>query len=96
MKSQEIIMVLWGCAPEDKVYDLPVYLRSYDPDGNSGWGEIDWTYIRDEALVFDNFEEAIELYRRPSTVLPVRPDGKPNRPLTAFHVEFQPKEAKPL
>jgi hypothetical protein len=33
---------------------------------------------------------AFELWRKPDPRNPVRPDGKPNRPLTAFTVEIVP------
>ena len=35
------------------------------------------------------FEEAFELYRKISVKQPLRADGKPNRPLTAFTVSFE-------
>jgi hypothetical protein len=33
--------------------------------------------------------EWLDLWQRPSTEVPLRPDGRPNRPLTAFTVEFE-------
>ena len=41
-----------------------------------------------EAAVFDDVEAALEYWRTPSTVVPLRGDGMPNRPLTAFTVEI--------
>ena len=36
------------------------------------------------------FEEAFELYTKISVNQPLRADGKPNRPLTAFTIGFEP------
>jgi hypothetical protein len=34
--------------------------------------------------------DAWELWMRPSVTRPVRPDGQPNRPLTAFSIVLRP------
>lgn len=39
-----------------------------------------------KAMAFDSPVDAWEAWRRPSTVTPLRPDGKPNRPMTIFTV----------
>ena len=36
-----------------------------------------------------NPEDAFKLYYKPSSLQPIRPDGKPNRPLTAFTMMFE-------
>jgi hypothetical protein len=41
---------------------------------------------------FKTAGEAWMLWRRPSRVRPVRADGKPNRPLTAFTIEVLDEE----
>ena len=42
---------------------------------------------REKAKQFDSFTEAMEFWRRQSTVHPFRlSDGKPNRPLCAYSV----------
>jgi hypothetical protein len=38
----------------------------------------------DRALLFDTVELALETWNRQSRSTPLRPDGQPNRPLTAF------------
>lgn len=70
--------------------DWPVgaYLAAYDPEANGGWGDAAWTADPAEALVFPGMEAAHECYRAVPVSRPVRPDGKPNRPLTIFAIEF--------
>ena len=66
------------------------YLKSYDPDARGGRGTVETTEDRDQAMQFADAGAAMECWRRPSKVLPLRPDGKPNRPLTAYNVEIEP------
>lgn len=75
------------------------YLRSFNPDWtppgvdpalSDRTGLADWTGNRAEAITFTSYAEAMEFWRQPSTVKPRRPDGKPNRPLTAYTVEVVP------
>ena len=63
-----------------------MYVAEYDPDGNSGFGDV--RFVRDvcDAMHFDSMSEAAQLVNATSTVRPVRPDGLPNRPLTAYTV----------
>jgi hypothetical protein len=71
------------------------YLAAVDYDGNDGRGTFVWTTELDEAIHFDGFASAIDAWRRPSRLRPLRPDGRPNRPLTAFHVEPRLEEGTP-
>ena len=71
------------------------FLVSYDPevhrpDGSYGGGNLFITLDPSKARNFASFEEAIELLKSsPScTCHALRPDGKPNRPLTAFNCEL--------
>jgi hypothetical protein len=62
------------------------YVRRYDPDAHNGLGEV-WTAAEPvDALQFATGVAAAEFYRQASKVKPVRGDGRPNRPLTAFTV----------
>jgi hypothetical protein len=65
-----------------------LYLESFDHDANDGRGEGTYTPDPDHALRFANAAAAMQYWKRVSTVRPIRPDGKPNRPLTAFTVEI--------
>jgi hypothetical protein len=68
--------------PEDTTDGL--WIIDYDPDGYEGCG--DWTHTKDRrrARRFPSAAAVLDYYRQQSTVLPLRPDGKPNRPLTMF------------
>lgn len=41
----------------------------------------------EEAKTFPSVAEALEYWQQISPTVPVRPDGKPNRPLTAYTME---------
>lgn len=75
------------------------YLVSYDPDregsdpeGNRMLAHIDTTPDLDKAAGFRTAADAMLLWKRASKRWPERPDGKPNRPLTAFSVEVSLRE----
>lgn len=63
-------------------------LKSFDVDAADGRGSSDWTGNADEALLFDSAALAMAAWNAQSTVRPLRPDGKPNKPMTAFTVEI--------
>jgi hypothetical protein len=44
---------------------------------------------------FADLAAAVACWKRQSTVRPLRPDGKPNRPLTAFTITFDQVEDAP-
>lgn len=62
------------------------------PDGAAVYpcGRVDFTDDPAEALTFDSIEEALRFRGRRSTTVPERPDGQPNRPLTAFTLAVDP------
>jgi hypothetical protein len=64
------------------------YLRSYDPDAYKGLGQAVWTEDPKLAKLFPSPKDAWEAWQAQSTVRPLRDDGKPNKPLTAFSVEI--------
>jgi hypothetical protein len=63
------------------------WLLRFDADAWSGRGVIKRTQDRAEAKRFASFSDVIECWKTQSTVRPLRPDGKPNRPLTAYSIE---------
>jgi hypothetical protein len=65
------------------------WVKDYDPDARDGLGEVFPTPDLAQAKRFATVREALKFYSQVSRVWPVRPDGKPNRPLTAFTVEFE-------
>jgi hypothetical protein len=59
------------------------YLVSFDFDAMLGQGYGIFTDKPEYAMRFKTLRDAMEFWRTASTVKPVRPDGRPNRPLTA-------------
>jgi hypothetical protein len=74
---------------------LPAYLVRCDFEANGGRGEVHWSVERDKAMRFDNPGAALAYWKTPSQTVPLRPDGKPNRPLSAFAIEIVPVEPPP-
>lgn len=68
--------------------DPPQYVVAYDPEAHDGMGYVESDTDPEEPLTFATVEEAIEFWRQSPDNRPLREDGKPNRPLTAFSVEF--------
>ena len=66
------------------------YLVSCDPEGNDGLGDSEWSPDPARARVFESAAAAVECYRAVPRCRPLRGDGKPNRPLTALHIETEP------
>lgn len=66
------------------------YVETFDVDAYGGRGELDTTAHACLAMRFASRAEAIRFWQRQSRVCPVRADGMPNRPLTAFHVDIGP------
>jgi hypothetical protein len=73
-----------------------MYVLSCDVNAHDGYGEVHLTMDRREAMRFTDAAEAWRYYRRVSRVRPVRADGQPNRPLTAYMVEAHDVDAEPL
>lgn len=63
------------------------YLEWSDPDADRGRGAEKWTDDIAHAKRFASFMDAMDCWKAQSTVVPFRPDGRPNRPLTAYSVE---------
>lgn len=84
-----IRIVLIGRA-DGRTEGLPVgnYLASYNPEGAGGNGVAKWTPDPTQAMTFATAEAATSCYRAVPYNRPLRPDGKPNRPLTIFTVAF--------
>jgi hypothetical protein len=64
------------------------YVKTFTPDGHGGCGYLVTTDKIEEAKRYTSKADALEDWRAQSTTHPLRPDGKPNRPLTAFHCEI--------
>jgi hypothetical protein len=62
------------------------FVKTFDPDAFDGRGDLTTTPDLADALRFETSYAAMEFWRQQSMVAPIRMDGKPNRPLTAFTV----------
>jgi hypothetical protein len=86
-------------APSSKKYVIrdvttEEYLASFDPDVREPGvdyptGYAEWTSVPGEAMTFPTHAEALIFWKTQSTATPLRPDGKPNRPLTAFSISVE-------
>lgn len=71
---------------------LGEWVKRYDPEAYDGQGDVETTSDPAQALVFPSHREAWDCWRQVPRNRPVRPDGKPNRPLTAFTVTIEKVE----
>lgn len=86
-----IIMELIAPAHTGQRFSAPIYLREYNAEGGDGvHGAIRTTLLPSEAHRFASVIEAHDAYRAINKKHPTRPDGQPNRPLTAFTVSIFP------
>ena len=65
------------------------YLETYDPEAHEGRGFAQFTSDLAKAMKFDTHAQAFDLWKSTPRSRPTRPDGKPNRPLTAFTINFE-------
>ena len=68
------------------------FVQEYDPNRNDESDRPHTVYLTTtlnllEAKKFDNVAAALEFWKLTDERCPLRPDGEPNRPLTAFSVE---------
>jgi hypothetical protein len=64
------------------------YLAEFDPDGFDGRGYARAVSDPRYAMIFHGNAAAFAYWKTQSTDKPFREDGQPNRPLTAYTVEF--------
>lgn len=64
------------------------YLQDYDIEAYDGRGWAIGTNDLKKAKRFASMSEAIDAWNTQSKVRPLREDGKPNKPLTAFSASF--------
>lgn len=68
-------------------FPRPTFIQAFDLDFMDGIGKAVLTEDVGQALTFPDLPALMNAWRATSAVRPVRPDGKPNRPLTAFTIE---------
>ena len=66
-----------------------MFLTDFDADANGGVGESKWSLDVTKAMRFETWRAGMDVWQTQSTVRPLRDDGKPNRPLTAFTVSIE-------
>lgn len=65
------------------------FLKSANFEAFGGQGHMTFTDDIDKALKFATAGDAIALWGTQSKTKPLRPDGQPNKPLTALTVEIE-------
>jgi hypothetical protein len=70
----------------------PRYLKDFDPNVHAPMrpfptGHATFTEKISDAMKFDSAHAVLDFWKTQSTKVPFRPDGEPNRPLTAFTIE---------
>ena len=86
----EYVLVVWGLETAGKGTPPGLrgqYLVSYDVEAHDGRGTAEFSESLYEAMRFPTAMAAILAWKTQSTVCPLREDGRPNRPLTAFTME---------
>jgi len=71
---------------QDVPYPDPCYVEDYDLDYMGGMGQVKFTADPAQARSWPHAVAAFEAWRQVSPTMPTRPDGRPNRPLTAFTI----------
>lgn len=95
--SEYVLRVIESAAPAWKRGSLTekpdgLLVVGCDVDAYDGLGFAELTADVTKAKTFPNAAAAMAYWRRQSTVRPLRADGKPNRPLTAYTMECCTKE----
>jgi hypothetical protein len=88
MSDERYVMKIIAAADGGTVPEEGRYLASFDPDAHDGRGSVSTTADQRFALIFHSNRAAFDWWTMQSTVRPFRADGQPNRPLTAYTVEF--------
>jgi hypothetical protein len=89
-----VVMRVMGCVAGWHLGEMEGWYIHY-VDVQAAATSIDWLQLTEDlkdAWVWDSIEEATETWREILMSDPVRPDGKPNRPLSAFTIEFRKLE----
>lgn len=79
-----------------RVYDparangTPNWIEHFDVEAYEGRGSVKLTADPAKALRFATSSSALMAWHTQSKSRPVRDDGRPNRPLTAFTAEIEP------
>lgn len=84
------VIIALGYARQDILCDIAgQYLEWYDPNAGGGGAVAIFTRDITKAKKFSTRAEALAEWNLVRTIGPARPDGKPNKPLTALSVEIR-------
>lgn len=72
------------------------WLVSWDFEAREGRGDGQFSEDRSLAMKFDSVMELLEFWKTQCTSVPKRPDGRPNRSLTAYTVQPVREDQEPL
>lgn len=86
--SNKILRIVGLADGRPSVHD-GLFVTECDVDARDGRGAVYTTPERREARQFPGTVSALEYWKRQSKVTPLRDDGQPNRPLTAYSVEVE-------
>lgn len=64
------------------------FVADYDPEAHAGLGAITFTDNVADAIAFPTVHAALEFINQQPRSRPLRDDGKPNKPITSFHLEL--------
>jgi hypothetical protein len=84
-----IVMVCQGVAGPFRCEHIGKYLETCDFEAFNGRGYVTFTRDVNKAMKFADKTAAFAYWKTRSKTVPTRPDGKPNRPLTAYHVMIE-------
>jgi hypothetical protein len=89
------VMQVLGSALGEVVFETITFVKDHDFEMDHGRGCLYTTENLEEAMLFTSRWNAHEFWLRKSEKYPIRPDGHPNRPMSAFTVSImKKKEAK--
>lgn len=77
-----------GVGADDAGPQVGLYLRDWDLEDRGGRGSSVWVADIYQAAPFASLPAAMGTWKAQCASVPLRPDGKPNRPLTMYSVEI--------
>lgn len=80
-----VVMEIWADADGNTVSER-TFLAEYDADVDAYRGRVVLTNDINKAMRFADFQDMMACWQRVSKTVPLRPDGRPNRPLSAFSI----------
>lgn len=89
------VLKIWGWAGGQEPLADGQFLKAFDEADDGSLSTVEFTANTDNAMKFESLSDAFSFWKTQSTTVPLRPDGEPNRPLTAFNVEVINLERNP-